>query len=158
MSIFDWLLMTKPPGATVAIMLLALFMSFALTSVNRLFTNKEQMDVWRRDIAAWNAEFKEARKSGDKKRLAKAQKQQSRILKLQSKMSFQQIKVMAITFIPILLLWQLLGRFYGNHAVVFLPFLPLIGPLPLMYWYMLCSYLFYQFFQRFFGLGMGAPE
>lgn len=147
--------MTKPPGATVAIMLLALFISFALSSANRLLTNKEQMDVWRRDIAAWNAEFKEARKSGDKKRLAKAQKQQSRILKLQSKMSLQQMKVFAISFIPILLLWRLLGGFYGNHAVVFLP---QFGPLPLIYWYMLCSYMFGLYFQRIFGLGMGAPE
>ena len=163
----DWLFAQSAPGATVAILLIAMSLTFLTSLVNRLLTNREQLNAWRREVSAWNAEFKKARKSGDKKLLAKVQKQQPRIMKLQSKMMWQSFKVSLIFMIPFFLLWQLLIGRYGGFSVAYLPGLgekaiinlPILGSVPsLIWWYMLCSFLFGLIFSRLFGLAMGAPE
>lgn len=163
----DWLFAQSAPGATVAILLIAMGLTFLTSLVNRLLTNREQLNAWRREVSAWNAEFKKARKSGDKKLLAKVQKQQPRIMKLQSKMMWQSFKVSLIFMIPFFLLWQLLIGRYGGFSVAYLPglgeeakiILPILGSVPsLIWWYMLCSFLFGIIFSRLFGLAMGAPE
>jgi uncharacterized membrane protein (DUF106 family) len=138
-----------------------MLLSFAISLTNRLLTNKKQVDKWKREISAWNAEFKKARKSGDKKLLAKVQKQQPAILKLQSRMMWQSMKVFLIFSIPIFLMWQVLSGFYGSNVVARVPMSNVFGyniggELPFFWWYLLCSYLFGFLFSRFFGLGMGS--
>ena len=163
MSILDWLLAAEGSGATIAALLVAIGLTFVTSLANRLLTNKEQRDAWRREISARNDEFKKARKSGDKKLLAKVQKQQSRIMKLQSKMAWQSMKVSLIFFVPILLLWQFLIGYYvtpeGFPSV--LAHLPWFGEplqLTIVWWYPLCSLTCGVIFSHLFGLGMGATE
>jgi uncharacterized membrane protein (DUF106 family) len=158
MSILDWLFMQQGSGATIAVLLLGIGLTFVTSLANRLLTNKEQRDAWRREISAWNDEFKKARKSGDKKLLAKAQKQQPRIMKLQSKMAWQSMKVSLIFFVPILLLWQFLIGYYGGGAIAHLPWLDGSLQLPIVWWYPLCSLTSGVLFSHLFGLGMGATE
>ena len=162
-SLIEWLLTPTAPGATVSILLIALALSFAISLTNRLLTNKKQVDGWKREIAAWTAEFNKARKCGDKKLLAKVQKQQPAILKLQSKMMWQSMKVFLIFSIPIFFMWQILSGFYQTNAVAKIPMstifsFPVGGELTFFWWYLLCSYLFGFLFSRFFGLGMGATQ
>ncbi len=162
MSILDWLLAPQAPGATIAALLVAIGLTFVTSLANRLLTNKEQRDAWRREISAWNDEFKKARKSGDKKLLAKIQKQQPRIMKLQSKMAWQSMKVSLIFFVPILLLWQfLIGYYVVDGLPTVIAYLPWFdGPLQLtiVWWYPLCSLTCGVIFSHIFGLGMGATE
>jgi len=162
-SFIEWLLTPTAPGATLSILLISMSLSFSMSLANRLLTNKKQADVWRREISAWTAEFNKARKSGDKKILAKVQKQQPAILKLQSKMMWQSMRVFLIFSIPILFVWQLLSGFYGSNAVAYIPLstffgLNVGGALTLFWWYLLCSYLCGFIFSRVFGLGMGATQ
>jgi uncharacterized membrane protein (DUF106 family) len=158
MSILDWLFMQQAPGATIAAILVAIGLTFVTSLANRLLTNKEQRDAWRREISAWNEEFKKARKSGDKKLLAKVQKQQSRIMKIQSKMAWKQMRVSLIFFVPILLLWQFLIGYYGSTVIAQLPWFDGMLPLTIVWWYPLCSLTSGILFSRLFGLGMGATE
>ncbi len=158
MSLLDALLQPNAPGATIAVLLLGIGLTFVTSLANRLLTNKEQREAWQREISAWNDEFKKARKSGDKKLLAKVQKQQPRIMKIQSKMAWQSMKVSLIFFVPILLLWQFLIGFYGPTVIAHLPWFGGTLQLTIVWWYPLCSLTSGVLFSRLFGLGMGATE
>lgn len=158
MSILEWLLAAEGSGATIAALLVAIGLTFVTSLANKLLTNKEQRDAWRREISAWNDEFKKARKSGDKKLLAKVQKQQPRIMKIQSKMAWQSMKVSLIFFVPILLLWQFLIGYYDGAVIAHLPWFGGTLQLTIVWWYPLCSLTCGVIFSHLFGLGMGATE
>lgn len=155
MGLFDWFLMPIAPGASVGILLFSLGLSFLTTLVNRLLTNPEQQNAWRREIAEWTSQFNKARREGDKKLLAQLQKQQKRIMQLQSKMFTHSMKVSLIFFIPFLLIWQLLMGIYRGNPVVYIPG---VGWLTVFFWYFLCSMFFSTIFSRIFNVGMGAIE
>ncbi len=146
------------PASTIFILCLALLITFFMSLTNRLLTNREQLNAWRREVSAWTTNFNKARRSGDKKLLAKVQKQQPRIMKLQSKMLWQSMKVSIIFFVPIILLWQFLIGFYGATVIAYLPWFD--GPLEMgiVWWYPLCSLTSGILFSRLFGLGMGEVE
>ncbi len=157
-SPLDWLLTPSAPGATIAIILLSMVISLITSLTNRLLTNREQLNAWRQEISQWTSEFNEARRSGDKKLLAKIQRQQPRITKLQSKMMWQSMKVSLLFMIPFFLMWQLLLGFYGNNVVAYLPWLGGEWPLPIFYWYLICSFFFSTVSSRAFGLVWGTTE
>ena len=64
------------PVSTMFILLLSMALSLITALANRLLTNQDQLKAWRREVAEWTAEFNKARKSGDKKLLAKVKKKQ----------------------------------------------------------------------------------
>ncbi len=151
------------PFSTIFIFLLAATISFSTSLVNRLLTNPEKSKAWRKEISEWNTELREAKRSEDKKRTEKLMKKQQYILKLQSKMMWQSMKVMLLFFVPLILMWQFLGGFYQNTPIAFFPgsadasgviTIPLIGMQfsSLMWWYVLCSFLSGTVFSHLFGL------
>jgi uncharacterized membrane protein (DUF106 family) len=155
------------PYSTVFIFGLAGLVSLLTTLVNRRFTNPEKSKAWRKEIADWNKELRAARRSKDKKALAKVMKNQQNIMKLQSKMMWQSMKVSLLFIVPLFIMWQILGGFYTysdpvtqQSAPMPLAYFPGIGanlPLPifnysLIWWYLICSLLFGTLFQHAFGL------
>lgn len=160
------------PVSTVFILLLSMALTFVTSLANRFLTNQEQLRAWRREIAEWTADFNKARKTNDKKLLAKVKSRQSDITKIQSKMTWQSMKVSFIFMIPFFLLWSffLTPTYWSVPAVAYLP--TIMGseggaswmPIPLFWWYLLCSFLFGTLFARVLGLAMGtfgttgAPE
>lgn len=150
----DWLRLI--PSSTLFILLLSMSLSFLTALANRLLTNREQLSAWRKEVARWNEDFKKARKSGDKKLLAKVKGKERNILKLQSKMMWQSMKVSFIFMIPFILIWQLLMGFYGGATVVYIPGLE--GGLPLIWWYMLCSFTSGTLIMKALGVSPGATE
>lgn len=158
---FEFLL--EIPFSTIFIFLLAATISFLTSLVNRLLTNPGKSKAWRKEISEWNTELREAKRSEDKKRTEKLMKKQQYILKLQSKMMWQSMKVMLLFFVPLILMWQFLGGFYQNTPIAFFPgsadvsgviTIPLIGMQfsSLMWWYVLCSFLSGTVFSHLFGL------
>ncbi|MCK4439461.1 DUF106 domain-containing protein [Candidatus Bathyarchaeota archaeon] len=158
---FEFLL--EIPFSTIFIFLLAATISFLTSLVNRLLTKPEKSKAWRKEISEWNTELREAKRSEDKKRTEKLMKKQQYILKLQSKMMWQSMKVMLLFFVPLILMWQFLGGFYQNTPIAFFPgsadesgviTIPLIGMQfsSLMWWYVLCSFLSGTVFSHLFGL------
>ena len=127
----EWLL--PIPNSTLFILLLSMSLSFLTALANRLLTNREQLSAWRKEVARWTADSKKARKSGDKKLLAKVKRKEKHILSLQSKMMWQSMKVSLLFMIPFFLIWQLLIGFYGDEPVATIPWIDGRWDLPLFY-------------------------
>ena len=127
-----------------------------------------------RKIAALKSEkdenMKQAKSTGDKKLLRKAQKQEKQLLQLQSQalsLSSKQFRVLPITMTVFFIVWLLLtgsilglklfdSPFMGPDPVAYLPWLGGVLPLNLFYWYLICSFLFGTLFSRIFGLTGGT--
>ena len=145
------------PWSTLFIFLLATMISLLTSLTNRLLTNPEKTKAWRKEISNWNNELKKARKEGDKKNIEKVMRKQKQILGLQSKMTWQSMKVTLIFFIPLIIIWQFLGGTYYELDVAYFPGLGSILPLPifnisLIWWYLLSSMFFGTVFSHLFGI------
>jgi uncharacterized membrane protein (DUF106 family) len=145
------------PLSTLFVFLLAIGISLLTTSVNRVLTKPDQSKAWRREISEWNKEMREAQKSGDKKQMDKVMKRQQYIFKIQSKMMWQSMKVTLLFLVPLLIIWQFIGGFYGITPVAYLPGIGANLPLPffnisLIWWYFLCSLFFGTVFSHVFGM------
>jgi len=157
--------LTTPPVSTIFILFLSMFLSLITSLANRFLINQDELRASRKEVADWTSEFRKATKSGDKKLLAKLNKQQPRILQLQKKMSWQSMKVSFIFMIPFLLLWYLFlfPLYSAVEAVAYIPGIPGFweGKLPLFLWYLFCSFLFGTLWSRVLGLAVGttgAPQ
>jgi len=173
-SLWEWL--ARPPGSTLLILGVSTLLAFIFSFLRRLFTPKQDINelrVWQKEIAEWEAEFKRAKRTGDKRLLRKVKKQEKRIRQLQSKMASQSLgtlKLMPFSILLFLLIWlALTGRFLywplfetpysGGGTVAYLPWFGL-EPLylDLITWYILCSFASGTLVNRVFGPQMGVPE
>jgi len=147
--------LTVIPSSTLFILLVASVISLVTSLTNRLLTNREQMKAWSQEIAAWRADSIKATRTGDKKLLAKVNKQQKHIMQIQSKMTWQSMKTTFVWFIPLMLLWLFfLTPTYANAGAVV--YIPGVGGLPMFWWYLLCSFLSNALLTRLLGLGLGG--
>ena len=147
------------PYSTLFIFALSAAISLLTTLANRFLSNPEQAKAVRKEVGEWNKELREAQRSKDKKTVDKLMKKQQYIMKLQSKMMWQSMKVSLLFLVPLLIMWQLLGGFFtGVDMAVF----PGLGPnisLPLgitlgslFWWYLLSSFLCGTVFSHAFGI------
>jgi uncharacterized membrane protein (DUF106 family) len=145
------------PVSTLFLFLLSALISLLTSLTNRLLTNPEKSKAWRKEISEWNNELREARREDDKKHLEKVMKKQKQILQLQSKMSMQSMKVTLIFLVPLLIIWQVLGGFFVERNIAYLPGIGAILPIPifntsLIWWYLLCSMMFGTIFSHLLGI------
>jgi uncharacterized membrane protein (DUF106 family) len=150
------------PYSTVFLFLVAAGISCLTSLANRLLSNPEKSKAWRKEISEWNTELRKAQKAGDKKNMEKLMKKQQTIMQLQSKMMWQSMKVTLLFIVPLLLMWQVLGGFYrsstGPIDIAYFPGIgptipiPFIGGASLIWWYLICSFLFSTIFSHLFGL------
>jgi len=136
----EWLLMPEPPGATVVIILIAISISFANSSINRILISRiigwNQYKVIRKEVADFQAETRKALRSKDKKLTEKIKKRERHILEMQKKMAKPQMIMFGVSFSYILVWWFLLTPFYGWDIVAYIPG---YGGVNIIWWYMLCS-------------------
>ena len=152
--------MQEIPFSTLLLFGLAASISLLTSLANRLLTNPEKSKAWRKEISEWNSQLRKAQKAGDKKTVEKLMKKQQYILQLQSKMSWQQLKVTFIFLVPLLIIWSFLGPFFAGRHIAYFPGLganiqlPLVGWIisPLIWWYLLSSFFFGTMFSHVFGL------
>lgn len=102
------------PNSTFLILGVAGILASVSNLANRLLVNVRAMREMSAEVKAWQEEFNRARKSGDKQLLSKVTKKQAAIMRLQSKMMWDRMKVTFTFFIPFLLVWTVLSRFYGQ--------------------------------------------
>ena len=143
------------PYSTIFITLLAFLVSLITTLLNRKFIDRRLFAKWQKEIQEWNAEKELAKKTGDKKLLAKVRKREIQIMQIRAKMSKQQTKVMVITFIPLLLMWWVLTSFYGFTPVAYMPLLGKPVEINFVYWYLICSFFFNFLLSQIFNVEMG---
>ncbi len=170
--------LAQPPVVTIVVLFVSIAMSLASSLINSRFMPKEhrqKVKSLQRKIAALKNEksenMKQAKSTGDKKLLRKAQKQEKQLLQLQSQalsLSSKQFRVLPITMTVFFIVWLLLtGSILGIKLfdspfyepaipVAYLPWLGGVLPLNLFYWYLICSFLFGTLFSRFFGLTGGT--
>jgi len=170
-------ILAQPPYITLIILFISISMSFASSFINSRFMPKEhrqKVKDLQRKISALSKEKKEnmkqAKSTGDKKLLKKAQKQEKQLLQLQSQslsLSSKQFRVLPITMGVFFVVWLLLtgsilgfklfeSPFLGPDPVAFLPWFGGVMQLNLFYWYLICSFLFGTIFSRIFGLTGGT--
>ncbi|HDN63296.1 MAG TPA: DUF106 domain-containing protein [Candidatus Bathyarchaeota archaeon] len=144
MTLPEWML--TPPGSTVFIFIFSMIFSFAISGTQRLLTNPSKLNAWRKEVAKWTSEYREAVKKQDKKLISKLKKKETKIMNLQKKILWHTMRVSMFFFVPILLIWQFfLIPVYGRNPVAYLPG---FGPLDLTSWYLVCSFMFSTLVQR----------
>jgi uncharacterized membrane protein (DUF106 family) len=153
MDLIEWLTMPTAPGATVAIMLICLAISFLNTALNRLLIHKfvgwSQYREMQKEIAEYRAQLFQAQRTQDKKLLEKLKKKETQIFNMQKKMAKPQLVLFAISFSYIFIWLFVLGPLYGPNIVAYIPG---IGPQYLFIWYLICSLLFGTLVSRVLGI------
>lgn len=142
------------PSSTLLILALAATLGIVSTSANRLLVDVKRAAAVTREVNAWRKEFQKAKKSNDKQLLAKLTKKQQPMMKLQSKVAFERMKVSFIFIIPFWGVWIVLSSFFGQTVVAFSPIeLPFAGTqLSFFYWYLICSFTISLPLTRIFGV------
>lgn len=148
--------MPEAPGATVAIALIAFSISFANSSINRILISRtigwKRYKAIRKEIAEFQAQTRQALRSKDKKLLEKLKKKEQQSLQMQKQMAKPQLMMMVLSFFYIFVWWFFLIPLYSNNIVAYIPG---IGSITVLWWYLLCSLLFGIVSSRLLGI-MGA--
>jgi uncharacterized membrane protein (DUF106 family) len=143
-----------PPFATYAILGIAISLGLLTSFVNAKMTDLRAYRKMMLDSAKAQHQMMEAAKSGNQRAIDKAQKKQQEVMGQQSKMSMDRLKISLFFMIPFLLIWQLLGSFFGNIIIAYFPFqFPFIPTdLSVANWYLLCSFSSSIIISRVLGL------
>jgi len=56
----EWLL--TPPGSTIFIFLFSMTLSLVISGTQKLLTDFSKLNAWRKEIAKWTSEYREATK------------------------------------------------------------------------------------------------
>lgn len=147
-------LLEAVPYSTFFAIFLASAQAFATTLLNSRIVDRRLLAELRRELAEWSAEMELAKKSGDKKLMAKLKKHEVRIMQIRNKISSQQMKVMVITVIPIMLIWWMLTPILAKPSA----YISLFGArteIPFFFWFLICSFFFNFIFSKIFNVEMG---
>lgn len=150
----DFSLFQAPPYSTYAIIAISLALGVATSFIG---VRSMDLDAYRKltiESHRVRGELMDATKSGNQRRVEKAQKRQQDLMAQQSKMSMDRMKSSLFFTIPLLLIWPTLGRFFGDTVVAYFPFsFPWIpAEFSFISWYLLCSVSFNVVLNRVFGL------
>jgi len=141
------------PEATMVVMLICMAVSFVNSSINRLlisrFVGWEQYRVMQKEISEHRAQTTQALRRGDKKLVEKLKKKEKQILNMQKKMVKPQLALFGLSFSYIFIWWFILTPWYGGNPVAYIPG---IGPIPVIWWYFICSFLFGTVSSRLLGI------
>lgn len=144
----------QPPIATILILLLSVAVNLITGFLGRRGMDLEEYRRIMTESRIAQQELMAAMKTGNQRRISKAQKRQQQLSQEQMKMSGNRMKASFFFIIPLMLLWPILGRFFGNVVLAYMPFKPpFFGTeLKLINWYFLCSIASSIVTQRVLGL------
>ena len=145
-----------PPVSTIFLMVLAFAVSALTTYISRRSMNVEEYRKSMEESSHAQQELMAAMRSGNQRRIQKAQQRQKDSQQTQMKNSNAQMKSSFYTMIPLLIMWQILGGFYGTTiGVAWMPFDPILWrgtKLNYITWYIICSFTASIIMRRLFGL------
>jgi len=144
----------QPPWATLFILVLTTAINLVMSYANK---RSMDLDAYRKmmvESARVRKEVMEAMKSGNQRRISKAQNRQSELMKEQNKASMSRMKLTMYVFIPFILIWQVLNGFFGQTIIAYMPFNAPFFPeeLTIGNWYILCSISVNIVLSRIIGL------
>jgi uncharacterized membrane protein (DUF106 family) len=156
LAALDFSLLKEPPLSTLFILGISVAISLVTTIANRMVMDLDEYRRWMVESRHLQQELMDAMRSGNQRRIAKLQKQQQDMMKIQQKMMTNQWKTMLFTFVPFLLIWQVLTKFFSGVTIAYMPFkMPWIAPqgtLSLWTWYLFCSAFTSIILRRILGL------
>ena len=152
--LLDLSLYQQPPYATLAIMGITLVLSLFTSFIGVRSLDLVQYRRLMIESSKARKELMDATRSGNQRRIDKAQKHQNDLMQQQSKMSMDRMKSSMLFTVPLLLVWPSLGRFFGDTIVAYFPFdFPYIPrAFSFIQWYLLCSFSMNVILNRVFGL------
>ena len=143
------------PTATLVIMLLAITISFINMTINRLLITRicgwKEYRVMQKETSEYRSKLMKATRAKDQKLITKLKRKESQINKMQTKMMKPQMILMPISFSYIIIWYLFLIPTYWSIPVAYLPGLFGDG-LPVIYWYMICSFFFGTIASRILGI------
>ncbi|MBD3172086.1 MAG: EMC3/TMCO1 family protein [archaeon] len=144
----------QPPYATLAIIAISMTLATITSYIGVRSLDLEQYRRLMIQSARARREVMEATRSGNQRRIDKAQKRQQELMQQQSKMSMDRMRSSMLFTVPMLLIWPSLGRFFGDTIVAYFPFdFPRIPrEFTFIQWYLLCSFTMNVLMNRLFGL------
>ena len=145
-----------PPVSTLFLMVLAFAVSALTTYISKRSMNVEEYRKSMEESSHAQQELMAAMRSGNQRRIQKAQQRQKGSQQAQMKNSNAQMKTSMYTMIPIMIMWWILGGFYGRSVgVAWMPFNPVLWSgtkLNYVTWYIICSFTASIIMRRMFGL------
>ena len=143
------------PLATVVIMLTAVAVSFLNMGVNRLLITRmcgwEEYKVMQKETSEYRSQMMKAMRANDQKLVEKLKKKESQINSMQKKMMKPQTILIPISFSYIIIWYLFLIPVYGGNPVAVVPGIAPTG-IPVIFWYMICSFFFGTLASRVIGL------
>ena len=152
--LLDLAMFQEPPMATLAIIAITVVLATTTSFIGVRSLDLEQYRKLMIESARARSEVMGATRSGNQRRIDKAQKRQQELMQQQSKMSMDRMKSSMLFTIPMILIWPSLGRFFGDTVLAFFPFdFPYIPrEFSFIQWYLLCSFTLNVILNRLFGL------
>ncbi len=152
--LLDLAMYQEPPYATLAIIGISFTLAILTSFIGVRSMDLEQYRRLMIESARARKELMDATRSGNQRKIDKAQKKQSELMQQQSKMSMDRMRSSMLFTIPMLLVWPSLGRFFGTTVIAQFPFdFPYIPrELTFIQWYLLCSFSMNVILNRVFGL------
>jgi uncharacterized membrane protein (DUF106 family) len=139
------------PIATLLIMLVAVGISFANMTLNRLLITKmigwHEYRSMQKEMSEYNSQRMAAIRANDTKTIERLKKKESQITAMQGKMFKPQLVLIPITFIY-LIIWPVLTGYFPFSVA----YVPGFGAQPFFIWYLLCSFFFGTIASRVIGV------
>ena len=144
----------QPPMATLLILLMAVVINLVIGFLGRRSMDLNEYRRITTESRIAQQETMAAMKSGNQRRISKAQKRQQELSQEQMKISGNRMKMSFFFIIPLMIIWPVLGRFFGETIIAYMPFnSPFWGlELKMFNWYFLCSIASSIIIQRVLGL------
>jgi uncharacterized membrane protein (DUF106 family) len=143
------------PLATVVIMLTAVAVSFLNMGINRLLITRmcgwEEYRVMQKETSEYRSQMMKAMRANDQKLVEKLKKKESQINNMQKKMMKPQTILLPISFSYIIIWYVFLIPVYGGNPVALVPGIAPTG-IPVIFWYMICSFFFGTLASRVVGV------
>ena len=143
------------PLATVVIMLTAVAVSFLNMGINRLLITRmcgwEEYRVMQKETSEYRSQMMKAMRANDQKLVEKLKKKESQINAMQKKMMKPQTILLPISFSYIIIWYVFLIPVYGGNPVALVPGIAPTG-IPVIFWYMICSFFFGTLASRLVGV------
>ena len=109
---------TSPPLSSIFILMVAFFVSLGSTLVSRYMIDVDRLAVLTRETKKYNQIRMQAIRSADTKLKLKVDRLAEKNKKLQSELTMMRMKPIAITFIPLMLVFLAMADIYrGNSAI-----------------------------------------
>jgi len=149
-----------PPLATVVIMLVAVAVSFLNMGINRLLITRmcgwEEYRVMQKETSEYRSQMLKAMRANDQKLVEKLKKKEAQINRMQQKMMKPQTILLPISFSYIIIWYVFLIPVYGGNPVAYVPGLApgalMATGIPVIFWYMICSFFFGTLASRVVGV------